>query len=66
MATLAEQLTAVETAIYEIVTRRVASVSLEGRSYTYQDLAALREWRDQIRLEQARTARGTFSYGSVR
>lgn len=49
--TLAQQLEAVETAIYQLVSGKVASYSIDGISYTYHDLDKLKTWRQMLKEE---------------
>jgi len=51
--TAAEQLAVVDQAIYDLVTRGLASASALGNTYTYEDLDKLRRWRQTIQAEAA-------------
>lgn len=53
MADTAELLSTVEDAIDSLVTGRVQSYEVEGRSFTYVDLRELRLMRSQLRRELA-------------
>jgi hypothetical protein len=46
--TLTELLTAVNAAIYALLTRRVESYTVGGASYKYHDLDKLRAWRNEL------------------
>jgi len=62
MATSAElqtYLSNVESAINALVVGRAKSYSIAGRSYTYQDLSELRNWRKELQNEIAITTRST-------
>jgi hypothetical protein len=56
MADTAELLSTVETAIDSLVTGKVQSYQVEGRSFTYVDLRELRLMRTQLRRELATQA----------
>ncbi len=49
-------LTAVDTAITALLSRKVASYSIDGVSFRYQDLDTLRRMRKDL-LKQARSSR---------
>lgn len=53
MADTATLLNESETAIQALVTRHVQSYEVDGRSYTFLDLAELRKLRAQLRRELA-------------
>lgn len=57
MATAASLLTAVETAIESLLTGKLQSYEIEGRTYTFLDLAELRVMRKQLLREVALLAR---------
>ncbi len=62
--TAAELLTAVNAAIYELVTGKVKQKQIGERSYTYYDLPALRQLREDLRVE-AQTTTGTVRVADV-
>lgn len=49
--TLTELLTAVNAAIYALLSRRVESYTVGGTSYKYHDLDKLRAWRKELLAE---------------
>jgi hypothetical protein len=57
MADTAELLSTVETAIDSLVTGKVQSYQVEGRSFTYVDLRELRLMRTQLQREVSTQAR---------
>ena len=62
--TVAELLTAVNAAIYALVTRKVSSYTVDGVTYNYHDLKALRELRKELR-EQSRTSSGSIRLADI-
>lgn len=55
--TLAQQLEAVETAIYNLVTG-ARSYTIAGRTVTREDLTQLREWRKELKDEVGLASEG--------
>ena len=53
--TVAEMLTAVNAAIYALIIKKVASYTINGRSYVYRDLDELRLMRSEL-LKENRSA----------
>lgn len=53
--TIMEMLTAVNAAIYALLTRRIESYTVGGISYKYHDLDKLRAWRKEL-LAESRTS----------
>ena len=51
MATAATLLTAVESAIEALLTRRVAEYQIGSVRYRYEDLATLRDFRRELKAE---------------
>lgn len=62
--TAAELLTAVNAAILDLVSGNVQSVSINNRSWTYQDLSKLRDMRKQLQME-VREPSSTIRLGDV-
>ena len=54
--TAAELLVAVNAAIYALVSSRFKSTTVNDRTYTRQDLPALREMREELQTEVNATA----------
>jgi hypothetical protein len=53
MATAAEMLTNVETAINDLVVNGLSEVTVEGRTFRMNNLEALMKWRNTLRAEVA-------------
>jgi len=64
MATAAELLTAVNTAILNLLTGAYQSQTIAGRSYTRHDLGQLREMRKELQKE-TRAAGSRIRLGDV-
>ncbi|HUW18258.1 MAG TPA: hypothetical protein VMW16_03065 [Sedimentisphaerales bacterium] len=62
--TAAELLTAVNAAILDLVTGNVKSISINDRSFTYQNLNELRDMRKQLQME-VREPSSTIRLGDV-
>ena len=62
--TVAELLTAVNAAIYDLLTKKYAVTTVNGRTYTRQDLGKLRELRKELKIE-ARTRTGSIRLGDI-
>lgn len=49
--TVAELLTAVNAAIYDLVTKKYKQTTVNNKVYTRQDLQALRQMRNDLKME---------------
>ena len=60
-----ELLTAVNAAIYALVTKRLSNFTVDGVTYYRQDLAKLRQMRSELMIE-VRPASGSVRLGDFR